>query len=386
MITKIFGEEYNNYINGEESIYTPTIEYAPVTSSDIERQSSGEAYDIHFSGFDPEADHGCSLWVDCGGLLCVDTSVSGRSAVYFDKSLSQNGGTYLATIYYDNGNSYIFGSSYIKHVCGAVTNNRRALYVQSCNSNIPVFLSEDAAIEYIKTGNGYENAINYEKNYRIGDWLQDDWSGELLDPYTGLHALGDMYNIARHQGLNALGNEIDFSQFTDFIRDYFGNLDTANLPEVDPNLSPINYPVSDNFPEYSFDPENNPVLQPIIDPGTAPGTGNDPDNPDKDTPDDPSGGGSSGGDSSESGPFIADLSKFFPFCIPFDLIHLLSVLEADPETPRWEIPFKIPAYGVDETIVIDLSAFDGVAKIVRLCETILFIFSLILATRELIKG
>lgn len=386
MITKIFGDEYNNYINGEESIYTPTIEYAPVTSSDIERQSSGEAYDLHFYGFDPGATHGCSLGVNCGGLLCVDTSVSGRSAVHFDKNLSSYGGTYLATIYYDNGNSSILGSSYIKHVCGAVRDSCRTLYVQSCNSNIPVFTSLDATMEYIKTGNGYENATNYEKNYRIGDWLQDDWSGELLDPYTGLHALGDMYNIARHQGLNALGDAIDFSQFMEFLRDYFANLGIANLPEVDPNLTPINYPVSDNFPEYSFDPADNPALQPSTDPGTNPGTGTDPDNPDKDTPDDPSGGGSSGGGSSESGPFVADLSKFFPFCIPFDLIHLLSVLDAEPEIPRWEIPFKIPAYGVDETIVIDLSAFDGVAKIVRLCETILFIFSLILATRGLIKG
>lgn len=380
MITKLFGDEYDKYINGEESIYTPTIEYTPVTDSDIEEQWSGHGYTFNFTGTNSLShgshtgtaiyEHTRDLFSPCAGYIVNEDSYGYKSFSFFCN---------------DGNFSY---PTKITCSCGYTRTDvgNWNLRTKTYSCNVPIFNSPESAKNYITTKQGLENALNYEKNYRIGDWLQDDWSGELLDPYTGLHALGDMYNIARHQGLNALGNEIDFSQFTDFIRDYFGNLDNANLPEVDPSLNPINYPVSDNFPEYSFNPENNPALQPVTDPGTAPGTGIVPDNPDKDTPDDPSGGGSSGGGSSESGPFVADLSKFFPFCIPFDLIHLLSVLEAEPETPRWEIPFKIPAYGVDETIVIDLSAFDGVAKIVRLCETILFIFSLILATRGLIKG
>lgn len=371
MITKIFGEEYNKHINGEESIYTPLEQYAFTNFDDIKNENGN--YFISAN---------CSF-VDSLGYVTYQYSLeSNKPIVLCDYVFRYFDGTFDAVDL-----NYIFtrpstGETSSGHSWSLYCEGRNS---ESYSANIPIFSSvEDAKSAY--ANNDFSKALNYEKNYRIGDWLQDDWSGELLDPYTGLNALGDMYNIARHQGLNALGNEIDFSQFTDFIRDYFGNLDSANLPEVDPNLSPINYPVSDKFPEYSFDPENNPALKPVTDPGTAPGTGIDPDNPDKDTPDDPSDGGSSGGSSSESGPFVADLSKFFPFCIPFDLIHLFSVLEAEPETPRWEIPFKIPAYGVDETIVIDLSAFDGVAKIVRLCETILFIFSLILATRGLIKG
>ena len=382
MITKIFGDEYDKYINGEESIYTPIEDYAPLTAKDISNQWSGTPYTAQLIGHKTEGFKGVigpvvytSTWdisEPVGAyIIGVDSSPYNGNSVY--SIITKTFSNYLGGVTISNAyNSDYYGNWEFR--------------AESYSANFPIFSNFESLDNYLKTGEGYESALNYEKNYRIGDWLQDDWSGELLDPYTGLHALGDMYNIARHQGLNALGDAIDFSQFMEFLRDYFANLGTANLPEVDPNLSPINYPVSDNFPEYSFDPADNPALQPGTDPGTNPGHGTDPNNPDKDTPGDPSGGGSSGGGSSESGPFLADLSKFFPFCIPFDLIHLLSILEAEPETPRWEIPFKIPAYGVDETIVIDLSAFDGVAKIVRLCETILFIFSLILATRGLIKG
>lgn len=378
MLTKIVGDEYEKHLSGEESIFTPLEQYAFTSFEDTINENG--MYVVNGNSSHIEWNNGAyetfqtTYSLEYAKPLCLIGD-------WFNEYLG-NGDFH--TVYVNYYSLVSNGRVYSGSKPSTWTYPGKERYI-SLSLNIPMFSSnEDAAYAY--ENNDFTKALNFEKPYRIADWLQDDWSGELLDPYTGLHALGDMYNIARHQGLNALGDVIDFSQFMEFLRDYFANLGTSNLPEVDPNLTPINYPVSDNFPEYSFDPADNPALQPGTDPGTDPGTGTDPDNPDKDAPDDPSGGGSSGGGSSESGPFVADLSKFFPFCIPFDLIHLLSVLDADPETPRWEIPFKIPAYGVDETIVIDLSAFDGVAKIVRLCETILFIFSLILATRGLIKG
>lgn len=379
MITKIFGEEYEKHLNNELSIYDLFEEELYFT--DFTYTDTGEYHVIaHENYYEPNLCYNVYGFVDmtfpCPVVVAPNTQGEYKFYEYVNGNvISVN--NRLHRLMYNTKGMLVNDVWY--------TNSFFSPPISNYSFNVPFYNSYDDAVEALQTGK-FDNCENYKKAYRVGDWLQDDWSGELLDPYTGLHALGDMYNIARHQGLNALGDAIDFSQFMEFLRDYFANLGTANLPEVDPNLSPINYPVSDNFPEYSFDPADNPALQPGTDPGTNPDHGTDPDNPDKDTPGDPSGGGSSGGGSSESGPFVADLSKFFPFCIPFDLIHLLSVLEAEPETPRWEIPFKIPAYGVDETIVIDLSAFDGVAKIVRLCETILFIFSLILATRGLIKG
>lgn len=381
MITKIFGEEYEKHINGEDTIYTPfeeTYSFSEYTYIDDGSINAKGTYSYSDTSQD-------RIWkgiVDMNFQYPVVVSPNANNDDFYFYYMTDSGNIVQSS---NRFHCYVYNSSGNYIIDNWYTNSAFISPINAWSFNVPFYNSYNEAVESLKTGK-FDNCENYKKVYRVADWQQEDWSGELLDPYTGLHALGDMYNIARHQGLNALGDVIDFSQFMEFLRDYFANLGTANLPEVDPNLSPINYPVSDNFPEYSFDPADNPALQPVTDPGTEPGTENDPDKPDKDTPGDPSGSGSSGGGSSESGPFVADLSKFFPFCIPFDLIHLLSVLEAEPETPRWEIPFKIPAYGVDETIVIDLSAFDGVAKIVRLCETILFIFSLILATRGLIKG
>ena len=86
---------------------------------------------------------------------------------------------------------------------------------------------------------------------------------------------------------------------------------------------------------------------------------------------------------------ISDLSNIFPFCLPFDLIDLFSVLSAEPQAPRfvWTFP-AVPDYGIPKVdVVIDLSDFDPVAKIVRTMETLLFIVGLVMITRShMIRG
>lgn len=79
------------------------------------------------------------------------------------------------------------------------------------------------------------------------------------------------------------------------------------------------------------------------------------------------------------------LRTLFPFCIPFDLIKSFKLLSANPVVPHWEIPFVVPGL-VDYTFVIDLAQFEGIARILRTTETIGFIVSLILITRNVIKG
>ncbi len=80
------------------------------------------------------------------------------------------------------------------------------------------------------------------------------------------------------------------------------------------------------------------------------------------------------------------LGSKFPFCIPYDLINLISVFEAEPVTPKFEIPFVFEKWGINESITIDLSIFDNIAKIFRTFETLGFIGFLIMKTRGLIKG
>lgn len=80
------------------------------------------------------------------------------------------------------------------------------------------------------------------------------------------------------------------------------------------------------------------------------------------------------------------LGSKFPFCIPFDLINCVKMLQATAKAPRWEIPFKFDKIGVNEKIVIDLSKFEPVVKVIRVCELFGFIGFLIVKTRGIIKG
>lgn len=113
------------------------------------------------------------------------------------------------------------------------------------------------------------------------------------------------------------------------------------------------------------------------DPGTNPDPGGetDPDNPPQ--PD---------GDGDLDVPEMPALYDKFPFCIPFDLIHLIQALNATPEAPRWVIPFQIPSIGINEEFVLDLTPYETISAVIRWTTLISFVFFLIIVTRKLIKG
>lgn len=89
-----------------------------------------------------------------------------------------------------------------------------------------------------------------------------------------------------------------------------------------------------------------------------------------------------------AGGFTADLRKLFPFCIPFDIVDAMKVLNAPAVAPRFSLPIKMD-YGklhINQEFVIDMSRFDGIIRIFRVGETILFIIGLAFVTRKLIGG
>ena len=84
---------------------------------------------------------------------------------------------------------------------------------------------------------------------------------------------------------------------------------------------------------------------------------------------------------------IANLETVFPFCVPFDLVKIFTLFNAEPEAPHftWKFYFwvgEMKTYDVE----IDLSPFDSVAEILRLMELIGFMVFLTLKTRDLIRG
>lgn len=167
-------------------------------------------------------------------------------------------------------------------------------------------------------------------------------------------------------------------------------------PEINPDYSPE---IAPNYvqeliqklqkdPTVNPDPDPNPDPNPKPDPGTdpqptlAPNPTGAPEQPEK--PED------------ELKPYTADLTKVFPFCIPFDLIHLFEVLDAEPEAPVFKIPIELkvdnPFTGksivdYEDTIKIDLSDYEQPIKVIRIFEVIFFLIGLMLITRShMIKG
>lgn len=144
----------------------------------------------------------------------------------------------------------------------------------------------------------------------------------------------------------------DKSNAPKYIEDLIAKLDPVPTPSPDPTPEPK--PEPDTKPEQ---PDTNP---------SNPDSGDDPDN----------------------SSFTADLKKLFPFCIPFDLIHALNVLSVEGKAPVFKFPFKVD-YGpvhVNEEWVLDFADYESVVQILRVFETLSFIVSLILITRNIIKG
>ncbi len=74
----------------------------------------------------------------------------------------------------------------------------------------------------------------------------------------------------------------------------------------------------------------------------------------------------------------------FPFCLPWDLYSLFVGLRAEPETPKFEIPFKFDRLGINEKIVIDFDVIDEPAKIIRFFIAAGFVLALVLVSRKMI--
>ena len=81
---------------------------------------------------------------------------------------------------------------------------------------------------------------------------------------------------------------------------------------------------------------------------------------------------------------LPDLSDYFPFCIPFDLIDFFSCLVAEPEVPHFIINLSDGFHTVQGEV--DLEIFEDIGVWVRNFELAGFIIALILITRNLIRG
>lgn len=191
--------------------------------------------------------------------------------------------------------------------------------------------------------------------------------------------------------LQKKGNDSDDenrpSIIQEFVTNHYTNPTPAPEPTTapDPDPNPTTAPNPDPNPSESPDPTTTPAVNPEISvapkPSSAPQPSGTPENPDDETiPDN----------------YKPDLRLVFPFCIPFDLIHLLNVFDAEPVAPVFSFPFDLSLKNpfkkgemildVHETFEFDFSNLDSVIEIFRITETIGFVIGLMVITRNLIRG
>lgn len=295
------------------------------------------------------------------GTYCSDNNIDLSNYRYY--SISQYGSV-ITKIYSNNaysiehptyysingdGVSFLYTVSdgkiwqFLKSAFGSIKKNDSS--TKFWVSNIPIYSSID----------------DYNSNKRI-DWvtpeLQDTFDNkgnlELLPSFDPLAS----YSMASQQALqellsNLASSSLSSAQQFDLVNKFIASLKTSETPDPSPNPDPS--------------PEPNP-------------------DPDPSNPDNGSDGDSSGDSDIDKGSFVRDLKNLFPFCIPFDLIDCIRLFNAEPVTPKVELPIHFPIVNVDYTFTIDLKDFDGVAKICRSMFMILFIIGLVLATRPLIRG
>ncbi len=223
--------------------------------------------------------------------------------------------------------------------------------------NFPIFQSDSAARNYLQTGEGYKNALNYKPVIYDYPALTANipaafspWTKSRISPA----ALQKTYAGVK----NAYETQIK--------------------PQVDTSAEPDTKANTDTY----IDTVTGVVADTVVQPGT--GTGTDPaPQPDPD-PTKP-GTGTETSPDEDVDRYKRDLRMVFPFCLPFDLIALLDALDAEPVTPCFDYPFVVEALNIDMVVKIDLSFLDGVAEMMRLFETIGFIITLITVTHKMIK-
>lgn len=256
-------------------------------------------------------------------------------------------------------------------------------------TNLPIFASDEARAAAYKSGD-YSEALNYNKPFDIADWLQDDWSGSLVDPLTGLSALSDWFNRARHTGLNSMGHDISYDDMIEYLRDYFTNAGLGKDIIYDPLKDPIVYPSDVAAPV--IDPNTNPSISPVVDPPAdtdpAPGTSSEKDpseEPETNTEYDPEEITDDIDEMNKSFGGLSDILKYkFPFCVPWDILTIVKLFASEPETPYFEIPMKfdISSIGItiDYALVLDFKDYEILSDISRFVLSIIYCIGLIRIT------
>lgn len=220
---------------------------------------------------------------------------------------------------------------------------------------------------------------------RLQDGVSFDMNIPMFDSYDSLKSFFVTYFANGLSGIDVSGLlNGEAYDFPDLVKSVPEVLQPLTGTKFSPSLLPgINTAVSNAvkaLPETSTDTKANtetyketmtstitdvaPKTEVVPQPSTTPGTET--------------------GEGTEGEAYKRDLRLIFPFCIPFDFIHFIQALSADPVAPCFKIPIKLDSLGIDMVLELDLAWMDPVMEIFRLGELGCFVIMLMAATKKMI--
>ena len=169
---------------------------------------------------------------------------------------------------------------------------------------------------------------------------------------------------------------------------------TPQKPE-DPKEPEKPKPDKDKDKDKKRKPAWNPIINPqtgnVIDPETGldidPETGKliDPETGKLIDPDDAgSGGGGGGGIADKLGKY-GDITKLFPFCIPFDIVNLIKGMSAEKAPPVFHFKYYFKSINYTFKVDVDLSKYAKYIKLFRYGMQIFYILALMFMTIRISK-
>lgn len=227
------------------------------------------------------------------------------------------------------------------------------------STNVPVYVDEASAISNcVNAKPVYPGTINPDSlplSTDIMDWHKNNPDKDVLDK-----PLFDNIRIPTQEEIDKYVQDLENLKDTGdddeehkrvVVDEFIHNI--TNITEV-PDPDPGPGPTPDPDPGPTPDPEPDPDLNPELEPGQL----------------------------------EFDFKLLFPFCVPFDLIDCIKVLDAEPVAPHFEIAMPyLTDKGLEKKMIdIDLSEYEDWALLIRRGEILLFLIGLILLTRNIIRG
>lgn len=155
----------------------------------------------------------------------------------------------------------------------------------------------------------------------------------------------------------------------------------------DPSTETPEDPDKNDDPDKKKDPVVNPIINPdtgnVVDPNTGldidPATGKliDPDTGELIDPD--------MSDSVNKVNKYGDITKLFPFCIPFDLVKLIKGMSAEKAPPVFHFEHKFKGINYTFVVDVDLSDYDKYIKVFRFGLQVIFVITLMFLTVKFSK-